>query len=103
LNIETIVIDVSGVPDSYMVEGYISLRELQEGDTVRIREYIAVDGVTFDLFSDVELSGPQAEPVIRLHTKTLLKDMRYRVTITQTTGIPRSFPYGFIVEILGVV
>jgi hypothetical protein len=48
-------------------------------------------------------SGPVSDPIIRFHTKTLLYNMMYKVTITQTSGTLRSFPYGFILEVLGVV
>jgi hypothetical protein len=103
LNVETVVVDVPPQEDDYLVEGYIDLGALARGDAVEIREYIAVDGQNYRLFLRVAVDGPAPEPVVRLHTKTLLYGMAYRVTVVQTAGTPRSLPYGFIVEILGTV
>jgi hypothetical protein len=33
----------------------------------------------------------------------LLYNMKYKVTITQTSGTLRSFPYGFLLEVMGTV
>jgi len=101
LNTETTVVEVSGQADDYLVEGYIDLSQLQSGDAVEVREYIAVDGVNYQLFIKVTYSGVVSEPVIRLHTKTLLYNMKYKVTIIQTQGTLRSFSYGFVVEVMG--
>jgi len=101
LNVETTVVELGPESDDYIVEGYIDLRELSEGDTVRVCEYIAVDGSTYSVFICQEFSGPLSEPVIRFHSKTLLASMKYRVTITQTGGTLRTFYYAFIEEIMG--
>jgi hypothetical protein len=101
LNTETVVVDIGAQADDYMVEGYIDLSALASGDTVIVKEYIAVDGVNLRLFAQATYSGPVSEPIIRFHTKQLLYNMKYRVTITQTAGTLRSFPYGFVVEVLG--
>ena len=70
------------------------------GDTVVIKEYMAVDGVNLRLYAQVTYNGPVSEPVIRFHTKTFKNE--YKVTITQTAGVLRSFPYWFIVEVAEV-
>jgi len=101
LNTETDVINLPSQSDDYIVEGYIDLSALASGDVVVIKEYIAVDGVNQRLFSNVTISGPLSEPVIRFHAKTVPYNGLYRVTITQTQGTLRSFPYVFIVEVLG--
>lgn len=103
LNIETTVVEIPGEADDYIVEGYIDLSQLVTGDEVVVREYIAVDGVNYQKFLEVTFSGVQVEPVVRFHAKTLLSSMKYKVTITQTTGTIRSFPYGFIKEVMGTV
>ena len=103
LNTETTVVEIGAQSDDYMVEGFIDLSALASGDEVEIREYIAVDGANYKLFIFVTYSGPVPEPVIRFHTKTLLYNMKYKVTITQTAGTLRSFPYGFVLEVMGVV
>ena len=103
LNTETTVLEITGASDDYIVEGYIDLSQLASGDSVEVREYIAVDGVNYQLYARVTYSGPVSEPVIRFHAKTLLYNMKYKVTIIQTSGTLRSFPYGFIQEVLGTV
>ncbi|MCS7367357.1 MAG: hypothetical protein NDF52_05710 [archaeon YNP-WB-062] len=103
LNSETTVIEITGASDDYIVEGYISLSALQSGDTLIVKEYIAVDGVNYFTFLTMPYNGPVSDPVIRFHAKTLLYNMKYKVTITQTAGTIRSFPYGFIIEVLGTV
>jgi hypothetical protein len=102
LNTETTVVEITGASDDYIVEGYIDLSQLASGDAVEVREYIAVDGVNYRLYARVTYSGPVSEPVIRFHAKTLLYNMKYKVTIIQTSGTLRSFPYGFVQEVLGV-
>jgi len=102
LDVETTVVEIPAQADDYLVEGYIDLSQLAEGDEVVIKEYIAVDGVNYREFCTVTYTGPVAEPVVRFHTKTLLYNMKYKVTITQTGGTLKSFPYGFILEVLGI-
>ena len=101
LNVETTVIEITGESDDYIVEGYLDLSQLQSGDEVVVREYIAVDGTNYRLFLKATFSGVQEQPIVRFHAKTLLKNMKYKVTITQTQGTLRSFPYGFIKEVMG--
>ena len=102
LNTETTVVEIGAQSDDYMVEGYIDLSQLASGDAVTVKEYIAVDGVNYRSFITLTYSGPVSDPIVRFHTKTLLYNMKYKVTITQTSGTLRSFPYGFILEVLGV-
>jgi len=101
LNKETVIIEIPGESDDYIVEGYIDLRELQEGDEVGICEYIAVDGSTPSAFICVTFRGRQEQPVIRFHTKTLLSNMLYKVVLKQLYGYLREIYYGFIVEVMG--
>jgi hypothetical protein len=101
LNTETTVIEIGAQSDDYIVEGYIDVSQLQTGDALEIREYIAVDGTNYKYFIRTTLNGPVSEPVIRLHAKTLLMFMKYEVTVVQTSGTLRSFPYGFVLEVLG--
>ena len=104
LNVETTIIEITAQIDDYMVEGYISLRNLAGGDTVVIKEYIAVDGQNYDLFiPPTQYNGPVDAPVIRFHMKLLTYNMKYKATITQIAGTLRSFPYAFIKEVQGSV
>jgi hypothetical protein len=103
LNVETIVVDIGAQSDDYIVEGWIDLSALGSGDTVVVCEYVAVDGVNLRRYACVTYSGVQSDPVVRFHSKQLLSHMLYRVTVTQTSGTLRSFPYGFLLEVLGSV
>ena len=104
IGVEKTVVSLGPNDDDYIVEGYIDLGELQEGDTVRVCEYIAVsiDEYTRVLrpLACLDYRGPLENPVVRFHTKTLLAHMLYRVTVTQLAGSPRSLPYSFIEEIM---
>jgi len=103
LNVETTIVEILPQNDSYIVEGWIDLSQLQLNDVVVIRIYIAVDGVNYQSYLTLQLAGPLQDPVYRIHAMTLCSTMRYKVTITQTAGTPRSFPYGFVVEVMGSV
>jgi hypothetical protein len=101
LNVEMTVVEVGAQSDDYIVEGYIDVSQLQTGDALEIREYIAVDGSNYQLFLRTTLSDPVSEPVIRFHAKTFVFLMKYKVTVVQTSGALRSLPYGFVLEVLG--
>ena len=101
LNTETTVVEITAQSDDYVVEGYLDLGALASGDTLVVKEYIAVDGANYRTYATVTYSGPVSDPIIRFHTKQLLYSMKYKVTITQTAGTLRSFPYGFIQEVMG--
>jgi hypothetical protein len=103
LNTETTVVEITAQSDDYIVEGFIDLGALASGDAVVIKEYIAVDGTNYRLFSQVTYRGPVSEPIIRFHSKQLTYNMKYKVTVTQISGTLRSFPYGFILEVMGTV
>ena len=101
LNAETVVVDIGAQSDDYIVEGYIDLSQLAKDEEVIVREYVAVDGANLRKFLEVGFVGPVNEPVVRFHAKTLPASALYRVTLTQVSGTLRSFPYAFVLEVLG--
>jgi hypothetical protein len=101
LNTEVTVVEVTAQGDDYIVEGYIDLSAMQVGDALEIREYIAVDGTNYAVYAYAILSGPQDQPVVRFSKKTLQAVMKYKVTVKQSAGTPRSLPYGFIIMVYG--
>ena len=103
LNTETTVIEITAQSDTYIVEGWIDLSQLQSGDTVVINIYVAVDGTNYRTYATVTYSGSVSNPIIRIHSMQLCKNMKFKVTITQTSGTLRSFPYGFVLEVMGTV
>jgi len=98
LNTETDVINLPDQADDYIIEGQISLQNMATGDTVVIRVYIAVDGVTQVKSDEMTFSDAQAVPVVRVIAHTLLYNAKFRVTITQTAGTLRAFPYSFLLQ-----
>jgi hypothetical protein len=103
LNTETTVVEIPAQSDTYIVEGWIDLSQLQSGDAVVIKIYVAVDGVNYRTYATVTYKGPVPDPVIRIHSMQLCKSMMFKVTITQISGTLRSFPYGFILEVMGSI
>jgi hypothetical protein len=103
LGVETTVVEIGAQSDTYIVEGWVDLGALQSGDSVAVRVYVAVDGVNYRTYATVNYSGPVSDPVIRIHSMQLCKSMKFKVTITQISGTLRSFPYGFILEVMGAL
>ena len=101
LNAEITAVELGPFSDDWMVEGYVDLSGLQSGDTVEVREYIALDSANYRLLYSATVGGPASQPAVRFHTKTLLSSMKYKVTVKQTTGTPKNVPYYFIVEVMG--
>jgi len=100
LNTETDVVSISAQTDDYIVEGYIDLSAMQDGDTIVVTEYISVDGQNYRVFLQATFNGAQAQPILRFHSKMLYKNMLYKVTINQTAGTVRTIPYAFILQVL---
>jgi hypothetical protein len=101
LNTETTVVEIIAQSDTYIVEGWMDLGALASGDAVTIKVYVAVDGTNYRTYTTVSYSGPVSDPIIRFHSMQFCKSMKYKVTVTQTAGTLRSFPYGFILEVMG--
>jgi hypothetical protein len=104
LNTETDIINLADQTDDYIVEGYISLRNMASNDSVIIRTYIAVDGTTQDKADELYFSGSQDIQVVRIPATTVAYNGKFRVTVTQTGGTTlKSFPYTFIVQVMEVI
>jgi hypothetical protein len=103
LNSETTVIDLPNQADDFILEGQISLQNMQSGDTVILKFYIAVDGENQVLSDNVMFTGAQAIPVVRIPSTTLAYDSKPKITLTQTTGVPRSYPYSIIIQVMEVI
>jgi len=97
------VVDIPNQPDEYIMEGYIDLSQMLTGDEVVIEEFIAVDGASQRLLTKFKLIDTQEEPIVRFHSKTIKRDGKYKVQLTQTKGTLRKYPYYFIKLNFGVV
>jgi len=93
---EVVLIEIPDQEDDYIVEGYIDLSQMLTGDEVTIIELIAVDGLTQQPYCIATFVDKQTEPVVRLHTKTIRKDGKYKVVLRQDKGTLREFSYYFI-------
>ena len=91
---------MSDQSDDYIVEGQIDLSNLADGDAVILKAYIAVDGVNRKLADKITFINAQEIPVVRLVAHTLLYNAKFRLTITQTAGTLREFPYAFLIQIM---
>ena len=98
-----LVVDIPNQSDEYIVEGYIDLAQMLTGDEVVIEEFLAVDGASQRLLTKTTFANAQDEPIIRFHSKTIKRDAKYKVQLTQTKGTLRKYPYYFVKLNFGVV
>jgi len=108
LNVETTVYAPGVQGDDAIVEGEVSLQNLAAADTVVVTEYMSVDGTNFEILNQQTFSGVQAEPAIRLVTKLIGPKTGgtgggqvYKVTVKQTAGTARAYPFWFVLQVLG--
>jgi hypothetical protein len=73
------------------------------GDNVVLKTYFAVDGTTPDKADEATFTGPQDIPVIRVPATTLPYNGKFRLTLTQTAGSLKSFPFYLIVQVTEVI
>ncbi|MEM4959598.1 MAG: hypothetical protein QXX12_07010 [Nanopusillaceae archaeon] len=94
LNVEYTIIDITN-PQNAIVEGYIDLSTLTDGDTLELVEYI-----DNKIFSKVSFVGAQAEPIIRLENKMLPSNTPYKITFKLASGsTPKTIAYAILVEV----
>jgi hypothetical protein len=80
-----------------IVSGHVDLQNMDEGDTVIIRQYIKVkDDGEYKKYAEETYTGVQTSPVVHITPKAV--DVAMKVTLQQTTGNYKSFDYNFIKE-----
>ena len=96
LNVETTVVEVTpGVP-AYL-EGYIDASALESGDTIVVKWYVQIQsGGSYLLIDQQTYDGPLDNPAIYVITAPATYGLK--ITITQTAGTVRSFPYQFFLR-----
>ena len=87
---EQTLIDFSDVA---RLSGYISLSEMQAGDTVVIRQYAKLFS-TYDKYAEQSYSDAQDDPVVYITPKEICSALK--VTVQQTAGTMRDYEYKFI-------
>jgi hypothetical protein len=100
LNVETTVISLDTQSNDYIVEGFISLRNMDSGDSLVVREYVIIDGTNYDKTDEITFSTVPNVKVVRVPAMTIPYNGQFKVTVTQTAGTVRSYPYVFIVQVL---
>jgi hypothetical protein len=103
LGAETTVFSLGDQTDDFILEGFISIGELAAGDEIILRVYMAVDGVTRDLVDEFKFTGPLRPTVLRIPAMTLAYNSKPSVTLTQTSGTPRTIKYMFIYQVMEVI
>jgi len=103
LNTETDLVNIGDQTDDYIIEGAVSLQNLASGDTVVINVYIAVDGANQKLVDTWTFTGAQSVPVVRIVAHTIPYNGKFRVTVKQTAGTLRAYPYYFILEVMETI
>jgi hypothetical protein len=103
LNTETDIVNLADQTDDYIVEGQISLQNLASGDTVIVRTYVAVDGTNQKKTDEKTFSGVQDISVVRIPAVTLAYNAKFRLTVTQTAGTLRAYPYTVIYQIMETI
>ena len=86
---------VAEITEAVRFSGYISLSNLQAGDTVVLRQYTKLFAV-WEKYAEESYSGAQTTPVVYFAPKEIASSVR--VTLQQTVGVLRSFSYKFIKE-----
>ncbi len=83
------------VTQSGRFAGYVSLREMQAGDTVYLSQYVKIDG-TYDRYRREPYQDVQTDPAIYITPKEVVTGMK--ITIQQTVGTFREIDFNFIIE-----
>ena len=80
-----------------VVEGYIDLGEMEDGDEVIIAQYVRVNYQTgWKRYAREVYTGKQVDPALYLTPKPC--DYALKITLQQTKGILRSFIYNIMVQ-----
>jgi hypothetical protein len=92
---EQVVMEISG---SARVSGYISLANMEAGDTVVIRQYLKLLNGEYKRYATEPYTGVQENPIVYITPKELASATK--VTIQQTSGTYKTFDYLFINEVI---
>jgi hypothetical protein len=94
---EQTVVEATGTLE-FQLDGYIDLTNMASGDTVVVREYMKIQSAgDYVKYAEETYSGAQSIPLLHI----LTKPARYglKVTLRQTAGTNRSYPYQFFKRI----
>jgi len=83
-----------------IIHGWIDLNSMDFGDTVVIRSYVDFGG-GYRIHATENYSDAQSKPAVFFVGRMLKNGHKYKVTLEQTGGTLRSFPYVFFEEVIG--
>lgn len=86
---------VAEITEAVRLSGYISLANMQAGDTVVLRQYVKLFD-TYERYAEDEYSDVQGSPMVYFTPKEISSGLK--VTLRQTIGPSRNFSYKFIKE-----
>jgi hypothetical protein len=91
---EQTVLEAQGIMN---LEGYVELSQMTNGDTVTLRRYVKIQqNGEYRLHGEETYLGVQAQPLIRF--PTIVGYYGIKVTLKQTSGTYKNFPYQFFKE-----
>lgn len=99
IGVETSVITITAQAADYIPEVYLDLSPMMLGDTTVVTEYLAIDGTNYQIYFQNTYSGVQTIPALRFHGKLIELNMLYKITIKQTAGTGRTYPFASVVQI----
>lgn len=102
LNVETNVVNFIAQSADYVPEVYLDLANMTTGDTTVVTEYISVDGTNLRIYWQWTFTNAQTMPLLRFHGKLLELGMLYRITVKQTAGTARTYPYSSILQVFNL-
>jgi hypothetical protein len=81
----------------FQVQGFLNTKNMVDEDVLIIREYVSlVYPASYDLLTERTIYGKQKEPLWLI--KLLWIPRGYKITITQTQGTLKSYPYYFVAQ-----
>ena len=83
------------IDEATRISGYLSLANMQAGDTLVIRQYFNL-GTAYERYEEDSYSDSQSDPIVYFTTKEIASSTK--ITIQQTAGVYRDFDYEFIKE-----
>jgi len=86
--------------EPFTLSGYINLRNMEEGDTMVLREYVklAVDE-EYVLYAEQTYVGKQEQPLVRIRKLPAMRGVK--ITLRQTSGTPKYVPWEFYAGFVG--
>ncbi len=99
IGVETNVVSYTAQAADYIPEVYLSLQNVTTGDTVVVTEYVSVDGSNYEIYYQNTFTNTQTYNALRFHGKLLELNMLYKITVNQTAGTGRVYPYTSILQV----